>query len=71
MHGHDFWILGQGFGTYNATKDKLTFNIINPPYRNTVGVMPGGWAYIRFKGTQHGSHPSWRTYQEMVLFMAD
>ncbi|KAH9304728.1 hypothetical protein KI387_009132, partial [Taxus chinensis] len=48
LHGHDFYVVGQGFGNYNPQTDPATFNLVDPQMLNTVGVPTGGWAAIRF-----------------------
>lgn len=48
LHGQNFYIVGEGVGTFNATRDTPTFNLVDPPSRNTVGVPSGGWAAVRF-----------------------
>jgi laccase len=48
IHGYDFYILAEGFGNFNAATDIATFNLDDPPMRNTVAVPVNGWAVIRF-----------------------
>ncbi|KAI5056285.1 hypothetical protein GOP47_0028103 [Adiantum capillus-veneris] len=48
MHGHDFWVLGYGDGAFDPTLHPQTFNLINPPLRNTVPLYPYGWTALRF-----------------------
>ncbi|KAJ4761775.1 Laccase [Rhynchospora pubera] len=48
LHGHDFFVVGQGFGNFNPYKDPAQFNLIDPNERNTVSVPSGGWVAIRF-----------------------
>ncbi|KAF7012990.1 unnamed protein product [Triticum aestivum] len=48
LHGHDFLVLAQGFGQYNAETDVATYNLVDPPVRNTVHVPLFGWAAVRF-----------------------
>jgi laccase len=48
LHGFDFFVVGQGFGNYDSSKDPAKFNLIDPVQRNTVGVPAGGWVAIRF-----------------------
>ncbi|KAH9311401.1 hypothetical protein KI387_026436, partial [Taxus chinensis] len=48
IHGYDFYIVGSGFGNYNAATDPAKFNLFDPPMRNTVNVPVNGWAAIRF-----------------------
>ncbi|GLJ52115.1 hypothetical protein SUGI_1108460 [Cryptomeria japonica] len=54
LHGYDFCIVGEGFGNYNAETDPLTFNLVDLPQRNTVGVPVSGWSAIRFKADNPG-----------------
>ncbi|CAM8961447.1 hypothetical protein QQ045_003186 [Rhodiola kirilowii] len=55
LHGYHFYVLAQGIGNFNAAQDTAKFNLIDPPYRNTVGVPPGGWVVIRFKADNPGA----------------
>ncbi|GLJ52165.1 hypothetical protein SUGI_1109610 [Cryptomeria japonica] len=55
LHGYSFYIVGQGFGNYDAQIDPLNFNIIDPPLRNTVGVPINGWVALRFKADNPGA----------------
>lgn len=54
LHGQNFYIVGEGFGTFNATTDTPKFNLVDPPSRNTVAVPSGGWAAVRFRTTNPG-----------------
>nr|BBM95899.1 laccase [Chamaecyparis obtusa] len=54
LHGFNFFIVGQGFGNYNKTKDSPKFNLVDPIERNTVGVPNGGWVAIRFRADNPG-----------------
>ncbi|KAI5074458.1 hypothetical protein GOP47_0010419 [Adiantum capillus-veneris] len=54
LHGQNFFIVGEGFGNYNASLHPSTFNLQNPPSRNTVAVPSGGWAAVRFTTTNPG-----------------
>ncbi|KAF5192706.1 Laccase-12 [Thalictrum thalictroides] len=55
LHGHDFFILAEGFGNYNPRTDPSKFNFVDPPMRNTVGVPVLGWAVIRFVADNPGA----------------
>ncbi|KAH7280492.1 hypothetical protein KP509_37G070300 [Ceratopteris richardii] len=55
LHGQNFYIVGTGNGTYNPKTDPATFNLVNPPSRNTVSVYPGGWAAVRFRAINPGA----------------
>jgi len=48
LHGFDFFVVGQGFGNYDSSKDPAEFNLVDPVQRNTVGVPAAGWVAIRF-----------------------
>ncbi|KAK3206613.1 hypothetical protein Dsin_020659 [Dipteronia sinensis] len=54
LHGYDFYVVGMGFGNFNPSRDTATFNLINPPRRNTIGTPPGGWVAIRFVAANPG-----------------
>lgn len=68
VHGHNFFIVGRGFGNFDAEKDVLGYNLVDPPERNTVAVPMGGWAAIRLVADNPGvwfvhchleEHTSW------------
>ncbi|XP_044971263.1 laccase-15-like [Hordeum vulgare subsp. vulgare] len=48
LHGQDMFVLAQGLGRYDAEKDVATYNLVDPPVRNTVLVPLFGWAVVRF-----------------------
>ncbi|KAI3423673.1 Laccase, partial [Psidium guajava] len=54
LHGHNFFVVGQGFGNFNQSKDPAKFNLVDPVERNTVGVPAGGWVAIRFLANNPG-----------------
>lgn len=54
IHGHSFWILGYGDGLFDADKDPFSYNLRNPPLRNTVPLFPYGWTTIRLKADNPG-----------------
>lgn len=58
LHGHNFYVLGYGFGNYVSQRDDFGLNLYDPPLRNTVSVPSGGWAVIRIKANNPGNfHP--------------
>nr|UGB90592.1 laccase 2 [Sinopodophyllum hexandrum] len=68
LHGFNFFIVGQGFGNYDPSKDPANFNLVDPMERNTCGVPAGGWVAIRFLADNPGvwfmhchleAHTSW------------
>ncbi|XP_050363765.1 laccase-15 [Argentina anserina] len=54
LHGFDFYIVGTGFGNFDEEKDPLSYNLVDPPLRNTVTVPISGWAAMRFKAVNPG-----------------
>jgi laccase len=54
LHGHSFYVVGSGFGNFDNRTDPLSYNLVDPPYQNTVGVMKNGWATIRFRAANPG-----------------
>ncbi|KAK7291775.1 hypothetical protein RIF29_07187 [Crotalaria pallida] len=39
LHGFNFFVVGQGFGNFDANKDPANFNLVDPVERNTVTVF--------------------------------
>lgn len=54
LHGYNFFVVGTGFGNFDPAKDPATYNLVDPPERNTVGVPAGGWTAIRFRANNPG-----------------
>ncbi|GFP96534.1 laccase-11 [Phtheirospermum japonicum] len=54
LHGYNFFVMGSGVGNFDPKKDPATFNLVDPPERNTVGVPTGGWTAIRFRADNPG-----------------
>ncbi|KAK1272632.1 Laccase-6 [Acorus gramineus] len=52
LHGYSFYVVGHGNGNYNPLTAR--FNLVDPPYMNTIGVPVGGWAAIRFVADNPG-----------------
>nr|XP_043624613.1 laccase-6 [Erigeron canadensis] len=52
LHGYSFYVVGYGSGNYDP--QTATFNLVDPPYMNTIGVPVGGWAAIRFVADNPG-----------------
>ncbi|KAK1615007.1 hypothetical protein QYE76_020524 [Lolium multiflorum] len=49
LHGFAFYVVGRGIGNFNETTDPAAYNLIDPPFQNTVTVPKAGWAAIRFR----------------------
>ncbi|XP_049375212.1 laccase-17-like [Solanum verrucosum] len=48
LHGHNFFVVGEGFGNFDPNNDPTNFNLKDPIERNTVGIPAGGWIAFRF-----------------------
>ncbi|KAF3961646.1 hypothetical protein CMV_013748, partial [Castanea mollissima] len=48
LHGFSFYVVGMGSGNFNNKTDPKSYNLIDPPEANTVGVPKNGWLTIRF-----------------------
>lgn len=68
VHGHNFFVVGRGFGNFDEEKDPVRYNLVDPPERNTIAVPTGGWAAIRINADNPGvwfihchleQHTSW------------
>ncbi|KAK1600777.1 hypothetical protein QYE76_017988 [Lolium multiflorum] len=55
LHGHDFFVLAQGIGNYDAARDTASYNLVDPPVKNTVMVTGLGWAAVRFVADNPGN----------------
>ncbi|XP_066362288.1 putative laccase-11 [Miscanthus floridulus] len=54
LHGYDFFVVGQGFGNYDANNDTAKYNLVDPVQRNTISVPTAGWVAIRFVADNPG-----------------
>ncbi|KAI3316497.1 multicopper oxidase [Xylariaceae sp. AK1471] len=69
LHGHDFYILAQGTGTYSTN---ITLNTANPPRRDTAMLPSGGYLVIAFETDNPGAwlmhcHIGWHTSEGFAL----
>lgn len=46
LHGHDFWVLGSGMGTYDSSTANVS--LTNVPRRDVVMLPGAGWVIIAF-----------------------
>jgi laccase len=56
LHGFSFFVVGRGFGNFDKDIDPATYNLVDPPYQNTVSVPTGGWAAMRFRAANPGEY---------------
>ncbi|KAJ2980988.1 hypothetical protein NQ176_g2301 [Zarea fungicola] len=69
LHGHDFYILAQGTGTYDSSQ--LTASA-NPPRRDVALLPPAGHLVLAFKADNPGAwlmhcHIGWHTNMGLAL----
>lgn len=53
LHGHDFYIVGEGSGTWDGSTTGLTLN--NPTRRDTATLPPGGYLLMAFPADNPGA----------------
>ncbi|CAG8457300.1 4096_t:CDS:10 [Scutellospora calospora] len=73
QHGHNFYILGRGNGT---VPDPSTYNLVNPPVRDTATVQALGWMTIRYLANNPGiwllhCHIEWHAEMGMVIQLVE
>lgn len=69
LHGHDFYILAQGTGTYSASADLST---TNPPRRDVAMLPASGYLVVAFKTDNPGAwlmhcHIGWHTSEGFAI----
>jgi FtsP/CotA-like multicopper oxidase with cupredoxin domain len=69
LHGHDFYVLAQGTGTYNST---TTLSMTNPPRRDVAMLPSAGYLVIAFPADNPGAwlmhcHIGWHTSDGLAL----
>lgn len=70
LHGHDFYLLGAGAGSYEAGVTELNF--VNPPRRDTAFLLADGYLVIGFKTDNPGAwichcHIGWHQVNGLAL----
>jgi FtsP/CotA-like multicopper oxidase with cupredoxin domain len=63
LHGHDFWILAEGAGSFDST---VLLNLANPPRRDTALLPAAGYLVLAFETDNPGvwlmhCHIGWHT----------
>ncbi|QDS72137.1 hypothetical protein FKW77_004127 [Venturia effusa] len=69
LHGHDFFVLAQGRGTYSGS---VPLQLINPPRRDTVLMPAAGFVVMAFETDNPGvwlmhCHIGWHTSMGFAL----
>jgi len=54
LHGHSFYVVGMGNGTFDEKNDVGTYNLVNPVRRDTLALLPLGWTAFRFRANNPG-----------------
>lgn len=76
VHGHNFFVVGTGFGNFDVARDPAKYNLVDPAERNTVAVPTGGWAAIRIRADNPGvwfihchleQHTSWGLAMGLIV----
>jgi FtsP/CotA-like multicopper oxidase with cupredoxin domain len=52
LHGHDFYVIAQGTGTYSTD---VTVNLDNPPRRDTAMLPASGYLVLAFETNNPGA----------------
>lgn len=70
LHGHDFYVVGRGTGTWDGTTAGLNFN--NPTRRDTATLLPGGYLLMAFPADNPGMwimhcHIAWHASQGLSM----
>lgn len=70
LHGHDFFVLAQGTGTYDSST--TTLNLDNPPRRDTAMLPASGYLVVAFETDNPGTwlmhcHIGWHTAEGFAI----
>lgn len=58
LHGHDFWVLGSGYGEFDSSNpDALT--LVNAPRRDVAMMPASGYLVIAIKTNNPGVRIQW------------
>lgn len=74
LHGHDFWVLGSGSGTYDNTTDTLT--TVNAPRRDVAMLPANGWLALAWITDNPGAwimhcHIAWHADEGFALQLVE
>jgi len=69
LHGHDFFVIGRGTGSYDSS---VTLNLNNPPRRDTALLPASGYLALAFESDNPGAwlmhcHIGWHTNEGFAL----
>ncbi|GME66055.1 Multicopper oxidase [Neofusicoccum parvum] len=71
LHGHDFWVLGSGYGNFDATQTNA-LQLVNAPRRDVAMMPASGYLVIAFKTNNPGAwlmhcHIAWHTSEGFAV----
>ncbi|KAK2625165.1 hypothetical protein QTJ16_005534 [Diplocarpon rosae] len=74
LHGHDFFVIAQGNGTYDSTT--ATLSLDNPPRRDVAMLPSAGYLVIAFETDNPGAwllhcHIGWHTSEGFALQLVE
>jgi FtsP/CotA-like multicopper oxidase with cupredoxin domain len=74
LHGHDFYVLAQGSGTYSSST--VTLGLTNPPRRDVAMLPSAGYLVIGFVTDNPGAwllhcHIGWHTSEGFALQLVE
>ena len=74
LHGHDFYILAQGTGSYSSST--VTLGLTNPPRRDVAMLPSAGYLVIGFPADNPGAwlmhcHIGWHTSEGFALQLVE
>ncbi|KAG5034774.1 hypothetical protein AAZX31_04G113500 [Glycine max] len=76
LHGFSFFVVGVGTGNFNNVTDPKSYNLIDPPEVNTIGLRKDGWLAMRFVANNPGvwfmhchleRHASWGMHTVLIV----
>lgn len=68
LHGHDFYVLGTGTGTFDISSDPANLQYTNPKRRDTTVLPAGGWVVLAFPTDNPGA---WLMHCHIVSALLD
>ncbi|KAI8648535.1 hypothetical protein NCS55_01492200 [Fusarium keratoplasticum] len=80
LHGHKFWVLGSGAGSFpfESVTDapESLINLQDPPYRDTTGLPSEGWTALRYVTDNPGAwifhcHLQWHVVVGMAMVLVE
>ncbi|KAK4805004.1 hypothetical protein SAY86_004821 [Trapa natans] len=54
LHGYSFYVVGMGDGNFDNKTSPSTYNLVDPPEVNTIGLPKNGWTTMRFVADNPG-----------------